>query len=280
MQAENQPLPEETEKATTPLDSSQRLRLGSGASILKFLKNNILKPRPQHTEIHSGSIMEGEQGKTLAPFAMSGVTVGRVNRDYEAFLTPSAWGSTPPQPSQKSSSASSPGEGGVASNGAASSATTAGSPHSEQTPEGNARGERFAVKERPNKPLPIPAGKPRSRTSGDVLNEPKGEGPRQPQHALHSPQLPRAHHALGQSQQQQQQHQQPPQPPLKRAPLLPPANQQKAEVHIKTCTLQTDRQTDRPTGQTVVDIKRTPSSLATLGTSQSFLIRGVASFQG
>lgn len=71
MQAENQPLPEETEKVTTPSDVSQRGRLGSGASILKFFKNSILKPRP-HAEIHSTTIPEGQQDKTLAPFAMSG----------------------------------------------------------------------------------------------------------------------------------------------------------------------------------------------------------------
>ena len=33
--------------------------------------------------------------KTLAPFEISGISIGHVNRDYEAFLRTSAWGSVP-----------------------------------------------------------------------------------------------------------------------------------------------------------------------------------------
>ena len=213
MQAENQPLPDEAEKATTPLDASQRGRMGSGASILKFLKNNILKPRPQHTEIHSGSIAEGEQDKTLAPFTMSGVSVGRVNRDYEAFLTPSAWGG---QPVKK------PPEAVTPSSGATSNSTQSVSPQNGRSEPsaggGNTKAERALN-------LALPTVKPRSRTSGDVISEGKGEGQQQQQKGGqqfggHSPLVPRSH-ALGQ--------QGPPQPPQKRS-HYPPNPPQKTEV--------------------------------------------------
>ena len=194
MQAENIPLPEEVERALPP-DSAQRLRLGSGASILRFLKNNILKPKPP-TEIHSGSLGEAERDKTLAPFAMQGVEVGRVNRDYEAFFT-SAWGGRRPDASG-------------ASNG--NLASSAGSPSLLSPPElgdqPGVRPERLMTKqERPvSKPL-VPANKPRSKTGGDVLDlkveREKLSAP------AHGPQVPRGNVAHA-----------------KRTPLLPPSVQQ------------------------------------------------------
>lgn len=196
MQAENQPLPEEIEKAM-PLDSSQRLRLGSGAAILKFLKNNILKPR-QPTEIHSGSIVDAEKNKTLAPFAMSGVEVGRVNRDYEAFFKASAWG--------RDSHATKPSTAGEFSASSSTVSSMAGN-HPVTIAIQSERSE-LPSSGRPTKPsLPLPAGKPRSRTSGDVLEDQREERPKVPN--LHSPQLPRSHGIGG--------------GPAKRTPMLPPS---------------------------------------------------------
>lgn len=158
-QADNQPLPDEVERAT-PLDFSQRLRLGSGASILRFLKNNILKPK-QPTEIHSGSLSEAERDKTLAPFAMSGVEVGRVNRDYEAFFT-SAWG-------RQATGASKAPAFELSSNGNMLPVLlSVPLDHPEQAAT---RPDRLTKQERPTKPLPLPAGKPRSRTSGDITGD-------------------------------------------------------------------------------------------------------------
>jgi hypothetical protein len=171
MQADNVPLPEEIEKALPP-DSAQRLRLGSGASILRFLKNNILKPKPP-TEIHSGSLSEAERDKTLAPFAISGVEVGRVNRDYEAFFT-SAWGGGgPARPTDGASN----------------------SPHPPSAPPGieeAVRQERVMTKqERPTAKLPVPPTKPRSKTGGDVIDV-KEQRDRPATSSAHSPVLPRA----------------------------------------------------------------------------------------
>ena len=39
-----------------------------------------------------GKITEGERQETLAPFALAGIQVNQVNRDYEAFFKTSAWG--------------------------------------------------------------------------------------------------------------------------------------------------------------------------------------------
>lgn len=196
MQAENQPLPDEVEKAL-PLDSSQRLRLGSGASILRFI-NNILKPKP--STIHSGTLSEAERDKTLAPFAMSGIEAERVNRDYEAFFT-SAWGGkageTPkPAPASESSSA-----GNLAS--------STPNPISllvpaESTEPSVSRSDRPTKPERAVRPsLPLPVNKPRSRTSGDVIDQ--REEHVKPAPPVHSPQMVKAH--IGAA---------------KRTPLLPP----------------------------------------------------------
>ena len=199
MQAENQPLPEEIEKAL-PLDSSQRQRLGSGAAILKFLKNNILKSR-QHTEIHSSNIGEGAKNKTLAPFAISGIEVGRVNRDYEAFFKTSAWGNE----------SDGQGQGGVNEASGGESVTPPVSsvsvPQSEPVAEQPPKRERHTKQERPSKPsLPVPLSKPRSKTSGDITGEQKEEGAGKG--AGHSPMVPRSHGANV--------------PGQKRPPIMPP----------------------------------------------------------
>lgn len=206
MQADNQPLPDGVEKAL-PLDSSQRQRLGSGAAILKFLKNNILKPR-QPTEIHSTSI-EGARDKTLAPFAMSGIEVGRVNRDYEAFFKTSAWGKDSSAHISAGANESSNNSGAVSS-GNIPAPSSIQIEHSEQ-PIGQPSGrqERHTKQERLAKPsLPLPVSKPRSRTSGDVIDprEEKGKGA-----GLHSPQLPSRSFGAN--------------APAKKPPILPPSNQ-------------------------------------------------------
>ncbi len=89
------------------------MRLSSGASIFKLLKTTILKPK-QPTEIHSSSMVDSGMG-TLAPFTLSGINVGRVNKDYEAFKG-SAWVDYSESPSTaastESSNSSSSGGGG------------------------------------------------------------------------------------------------------------------------------------------------------------------------
>ncbi len=51
--------------------------------------------KPKQQSIHSAKVSDEERMKTLAPFEISGIEIGRVNRDYEAFLRTSAWGSIP-----------------------------------------------------------------------------------------------------------------------------------------------------------------------------------------
>lgn len=207
MQAENQPLPDEVERVL-PLDSAQRLRLGSGASILRFLKNNILKPKPP-TEIHSGSLSEAERDKTLAPFAMSGVEAGKVNRDYEAFFT-SAWGggrmrASKPTPSNEGAS-----NGNLVASAVVPLSMSVPVPVSVSAEQPAIRPDRLLTKqERPTtKPsLAIPVSKPRSKTGGDVIDlKMERDKPVVP---MHSPQMPRAN--IGAA---------------KRTPLLPPTGQQ------------------------------------------------------
>lgn len=190
--ADNQPLPEEVEKAL-PLDSSQRLRLGSGASILRFLKNNILKPK-QPTEIHSGSIPEGERDKTLAPFAMSGVEAARVNKDYEAFFT-SAWGQGSSMGDRRPVSANEMQSAGNMSSDIEQASRQA-ERHADQ-PSGQAerhnveqanrrerhteqpsfRAERHGKPETPVLPsLPLPVRKPHSKTSEDLMGDQREDG--------------------------------------------------------------------------------------------------------
>lgn len=196
--AENQPLPDEVEKA---LDSSQRLRLGSGASILRFI-NNILKPKPP--TIHSGAMSEAERDKTLAPFAMSGIEAERVNRDYEAFFT-SAWGG-------KAQGTPRPAPGNEGGNLACSTPNPiSSSVPAESTEQSAGRSDRPTKQERPVRPsLPLPVNKPRSRTSGDVI-EPREERVK-PATPVQSPLVGKTH--IGAT---------------KRTPLLPP------EVRLPGC---------------------------------------------
>lgn len=61
---------------------------------VQFLRGlNLTKPKQQ--TIQSARVSDEERMKTLAPFEISGIEIGRVNRDYEAFLRTSAWGSIP-----------------------------------------------------------------------------------------------------------------------------------------------------------------------------------------
>ncbi len=213
MQADNQPLPEESEKAT-PLETSQRSRMGSGASILKFLKNNILKPKPP-TEIHSTGL-ETERDRTLAPFAISGVEIGRVNRDYEAFFKTSAWGGgdvggRAPKPASSSSNDASP----STNDGAVSV------PVREEQRQNGSKRQPDNVKLKPEKTtrpsIHLPA-KPRSKTSSDsVLDDLVEKVPSIKVNPLHSPQPQRKHG---------------PSPPPKRPPMLPPSGAQRHGTEV------------------------------------------------
>lgn len=141
-----------------PLEPSQRLRLGSGASILRFLKNNILKPK-QPTEIHSTSISEEAKDRTLAPFTMPGVEVDRVNRDYEAFFKTSAWDSASSKPSEKPERPRS---------GMAVMSPSSGAEQRDQQSQSRLEKGRPERPARPSIPIHGAPGKPRSKTGGDI----------------------------------------------------------------------------------------------------------------
>lgn len=105
MRAENQPVPNESGKTEEAASSDHnnpqhRGRVGSTSSILRKLMEKVVKPKQPQT-IHSGTISEEERHSTLAPFIMSGIPIGQVNRDYEAFFK-TAWGNAPSSASKSS----------------------------------------------------------------------------------------------------------------------------------------------------------------------------------
>lgn len=111
MRAENQPVAAEgatksEEGAAGDRDHTpqSRGRVGSTSSIIRKLMEKVVKPKPQ--TIHSGTISEEERHSTLAPFAMPGITINKVNRDYEAFFK-TAW-DDPSSSSSKSNAAATP----------------------------------------------------------------------------------------------------------------------------------------------------------------------------
>ena len=63
------------------------------SAIIRKLIEKFMKPKPPQS-IPSGTIRTEQRDGALAPFTMTGVAVGRVNRDYDAFFE-TAWGSSP-----------------------------------------------------------------------------------------------------------------------------------------------------------------------------------------
>ena len=112
MRAENQPVASEgggtKPEESVPSDHTpqSRGRVGSTSSIIRKLMEKVVKPKQPQT-IHSGTISEEERHTTLAPFAMPGISIEKVSRDYEAFFK-SAWDSPSPSSSSKSSAAATP----------------------------------------------------------------------------------------------------------------------------------------------------------------------------
>ena len=81
---------DELVKVPSPDFTPQRSR---PPSIIKKLLEKVVKPkRPQ--SIPSGNISAEQHDSVLAPFTMTGLAIGQVNRDYEAFFK-TAWGSSP-----------------------------------------------------------------------------------------------------------------------------------------------------------------------------------------
>jgi hypothetical protein len=74
----------------------RRGRVGSTSSIVRKLLEKVVKPKQPQILITSGTISNSEEQRNsaLAPFTMTGIAVGRVNRDYDAFFE-TAWGSSP-----------------------------------------------------------------------------------------------------------------------------------------------------------------------------------------
>ena len=117
MHAQNLPENNESEAAeNASTNPTSRKRLDTNSIITKLLKK-VMKTKPPQT-IHSGTINEDEHHSALAPFTMTGIDVGRVNRNYDAFFK-TAWGSSPtstpttstanpPQPSLSSAQALGP----------------------------------------------------------------------------------------------------------------------------------------------------------------------------
>ena len=90
VRSENQPVANESAKGSTDHIPQTRGRAGSTSSIVRKL---FVKPK-QLQRIHSGTISKEERHNTLAPFAIPGIAIGQVNRNYEAFFK-TAWGSSP-----------------------------------------------------------------------------------------------------------------------------------------------------------------------------------------
>jgi len=195
------PQPDEVER---PLESSQRLRLGSGASLFKLLKTSLLKPK-QPTEIHSSSISSELGSSTLAPFSLSGVNIGRVNKDYEAFKG-SAWVDYAETPATASRGEMSSNNGGSNS----SSVQKGKSPHNgfAELSVKQAREEERERRPRPSPPQ-VPVSKHRAKTDAAALGG-EIERPRPPPH--HSPQFQRKSQVPL------------PPPPSKRLPNVPSGN--------------------------------------------------------
>ena len=106
MRAEHKPVAEggkPDEPAASEHTPQSRGRVGSTSSIIRKLMEKVVKPKQPQT-IHSGKISEEERHSTLAPFAMPSISIGQVNRDYEAFFK-SAWGTAPSSSSSKTSAA-------------------------------------------------------------------------------------------------------------------------------------------------------------------------------
>lgn len=205
MQADNQPQAEESDKPINFLESSQRMRLGSGASIFKFLKSSILKPK-QPTEIHSSSLSQIEGHSTLAPFFLAGVNVKRVNRDYEAFKG-SAW----VDPLETSSSTGVRGAQRSALGGLPLLPTSVRN-EDDWNGQLGARGEeREGGRDRQNK-FPQPLAKLRSKTNAEVVRDSSGREERSKPPLLPSPQSHRHAGIL------------PPLPPAKKVPFMPPSS--------------------------------------------------------
>ena len=184
VRAENQPIASESTKVeeTTPTDHTpqSRGRVGSTSSIVRKLLEKVVKPKPPQT-IHSGTISEEERHSTLAPFAIPGIAIGHVNRDYEAFFK-TAWGSSPTS-APKTSAANLP-------QPSVSSALV--QPHSQHGQaergerEGSRRERRTDQPLRPHRPGNIAAGGGRVRafTSEDDLKDKPSSSrspPRSPQ---------------------------------------------------------------------------------------------------
>ena len=197
MQADNLPQTEDSEKANSFMDSSQRLRLGSGASLFKFLKTSLLKTK-QPTEIHSSSIMPTEGHGTLAPFILAGVNVKKVNKDYEAFKG-SAWVDSLETPSSDVRDAQRSGVPVLTPH-----TTSVRSDEDRVEPQGGRGEERGGGRDRPNKFHPPPVAKqPRRKTNADVMREGSGRDDRNKPRPAGMP---------------------PPLPPVKKIPFMPPSS--------------------------------------------------------
>lgn len=186
VRAENQPVANESvkvEEPSAPTDHTpqSRGRVGSTSSIVRKLLEKVVKPKPPQT-IHSGTISEEERHSTLAPFAMPGIAIGQVNRDYEAFFK-TAWGSSPTS-APKTSAANLP-------QPSVSSAALV-QPHSQHGQaergerdhrEGSRRERRTDQPSRSHRPVNIAGGGGRTRafTSEDEKHSSSRSPPRSPQ---------------------------------------------------------------------------------------------------
>ena len=186
VRAENKPVANESikveESPSTDHTPQSRGRVGSTSSIVRKLLEKVVKPKPPQT-IQSGTISEEERHSTLAPFAMPGISIGQVNRDYEAFFK-TAWGSSPtsapktsaanlPQPSVSSALVQLRSQHGQAERG------------EREHREGSKRERRTDQPSRPHRPVNLPGGgRVRAFTSEDDLKEKPSSSrspPRSPQ---------------------------------------------------------------------------------------------------
>ena len=198
VRAENQPVANESvkveESASTDQTPQNRGRVGSTSSIVRKLFEKVVKPKPPQT-IHSGTISEEERHSTLAPFAIPGIAIGQVNRDYEAFFK-TAWGSSTTS-APKTSAANLP------QPSVSSALVQPHSPHGQaergerEHREGSRRERRTDQPSRPHRPVNLAGGgRVRAFTSEDDLKEKPSSSrspPRSPQlrkaKQLHAPEV-------------------------------------------------------------------------------------------
>ena len=84
---------EPVEVSSIDFTPQRRGHEGSTSSIVRKLLEKVAKPKPLQS-IPSGTTSAEQRDGALASFTMTGIAIGQVNHDHEAFFK-TAWGSSP-----------------------------------------------------------------------------------------------------------------------------------------------------------------------------------------